>query len=115
MYVSNGGYGGVLLSIQHRLPLVVAGVNEGKNEICARVGYFNLGINLKTETPKPAQLKKAVEAVLADKRYKTAVSDLSNEFSLYNPAQLCEQHVAQLLHARKQRLFVRINEEAEIY
>jgi UDP:flavonoid glycosyltransferase YjiC (YdhE family) len=53
-YVTNGGYGGVLLGIQHKLPLVVAGVHEGKNEICARIGYFKLGINLKTETPTPA-------------------------------------------------------------
>jgi len=115
-YVSNGGYGGVLLGIQYRLPMVVAGVNEGKNEICARVGYFGLGINLKTETPKPAQVKAAVEKVLADGSYKAAVSVLSNEFSLYRPAQLCEHHVAQLLQARKpKRAFVRIDEYAEIY
>jgi UDP:flavonoid glycosyltransferase YjiC (YdhE family) len=40
VYISNGGYGGVLLGIKHNLPMVVAGVHEGKNEICARVGYF---------------------------------------------------------------------------
>ncbi|HZJ59306.1 MAG TPA: glycosyltransferase, partial [Chitinophagaceae bacterium] len=32
-YVTNGGYGGVLLGIQNKLPMVVAGVHEGKNEI----------------------------------------------------------------------------------
>ena len=116
VYVSNGGYGGVMLGVQHRLPMVVAGVNEGKNEICARVGYFGLGINLKTETPKPAQVKAAVESVLADGSYKAAVSVLSNEFSQYNPELLCEQQVAQLLQSRKpKRAFTRIDEYAEIY
>jgi UDP:flavonoid glycosyltransferase YjiC (YdhE family) len=116
VYVSNGGYGGVMLGIQHRLPMVVAGVNEGKNEICARVGYFKLGINLKTEKPKPEQLKTAVEAVLADGSYKAAVSVLCNEFSHYNPQELCAQYVAQLLQQRKpKRSFVRIDEHAEIY
>lgn len=116
VYVSNGGYGGVMLGIRSRLPMVVAGVNEGKNEICARVGHFGLGINLKTETPKPAKLKKAVETVLADGSYKAAVAMLCNEFNQYNPAQLCEQEVARLLHARKPlRMAVRISEHAEIY
>ncbi|MDQ4139325.1 MAG: glycosyltransferase, partial [Bacteroidota bacterium] len=57
VYVSNGGYGGVLLSIENRVPMVVGGKHEGKNEICARVGYFNLGINLKTEAPGKEQIK----------------------------------------------------------
>ena len=116
MYVSNGGYGGVMLGIQHRLPMVVAGVNEGKNEICARVGYFGLGINLRTETPKPAQLKAAVERVLTEGSYKASVSVLSHEFSQYRPELLCEQAVAQLLPARKPKpVYTRIDEYAEIY
>jgi UDP:flavonoid glycosyltransferase YjiC (YdhE family) len=52
VYVTNGGYGGVMLGIENHLPLVVGGVHEGKNEINARVGYFKLGINLGTEKPK---------------------------------------------------------------
>lgn len=46
VYITNGGYGGVMLGIENKLPLVVAGVHEGKNEICARIGYFKYGINL---------------------------------------------------------------------
>lgn len=116
VYVSNGGYGGVMLGIRNRLPMVVAGVNEGKNEICARVGYFKLGINLKTETPKPAQVKKAVETILADDSYKSAVSLLSYEFAKYNPNVLFEQHVARLLPNRQtRRKFVPIDLYAEIY
>lgn len=101
VYVTNGGYGGTLLGIQHKLPLVVAGVNEGKNEICARVGYFKLGVNLKTETPIPAQVRAAVTHVLNDRSYKKNVSKLATEFAQYNPQQLCAQYVEQLLARTK--------------
>ncbi len=87
-YITNGGYGGVMLGIANRLPLVVAGMNEGKNEINARIGYFGLGINLRTERPKPQQVRKAVEKVLQDKRYMENVSKLAKEFDGYDPREL---------------------------
>jgi UDP:flavonoid glycosyltransferase YjiC (YdhE family) len=96
VYVSNGGFGGVLQAISHQLPLVVAGVHEGKNEICARVGYFKLGLDLKTETPKPAQIKAAVEQVLQNPMYLSNVRTLSAEFRQYNLQRLCEQWVQRL-------------------
>ena len=40
LYITNGGYGGTLVAIDHALPMVAAGINEGKNEICARIGYL---------------------------------------------------------------------------
>ena len=96
VYITNGGYGGVMLGVQNNLPMVVAGVHEGKNEICARVGYFKLGINLKTETPKPEQVKKAVEKVLADKMYKDNVAKLNMEFAGYDPLKLFTAYVMHL-------------------
>jgi MGT family glycosyltransferase len=101
VYITNGGYGGVLLSIQNELPMVVAGVHEGKNEINARIGYFELGINLKTEKPKPAQLRHAVEEILANNTYRDNVKKLSREFAGYHPEQLFEEHVQALLAAGK--------------
>lgn len=97
VYITNGGYGGVMLGIQNRLPMVVAGIHEGKNEICARVGYFKLGINLKTEKPEPAQLKKAVLQILSDNTYANNTAALSNEFSHYNTLELFMEHVTNLL------------------
>jgi UDP:flavonoid glycosyltransferase YjiC (YdhE family) len=96
VYITNGGYGGVMLGIQHNLPMVVAGEHEGKNEICARIGYFKLGINLKTETPKPVQVRKAVEQVLGDKTYKNNVEKLNSEFNTYNPLALFAAYVMEL-------------------
>jgi len=92
-YITNGGYGGTMLGIMNKLPLVVAGVHEGKNEICARVGYFKLGINLRTERPTPQQIREAVGRVITDGRYKRNVKDLANEFAKFNPYDRCTRYI----------------------
>lgn len=97
VYVTNGGYGGVLLSIQNKLPMVVAGVHEGKNEINARVDYFKLGINLRTEKPAPSQIKTHVEIVSNNPIYKSNITRLAEEFEQYNPAWRAEHYVNELL------------------
>ena len=97
LYITNGGYGGVMLSIQNELPMVVAGVHEGKNEICARVGYFKLGINLKTEKPRVAQIRRAALQVMSDAAYKVNVVKLSQEFRRYHSGELCARYVAALV------------------
>jgi UDP:flavonoid glycosyltransferase YjiC (YdhE family) len=96
-YVTNGGYGGVLLCIQNKLPVVVAGVHEGKNEINARIGYFKLGIDLKTEKPAPSKIREAVETVLRDRLYKNNVVKLAKEFEDYDPAWLTEKYVDEIM------------------
>jgi MGT family glycosyltransferase len=100
VYVSNGGYGGVMLAIENQLPMVVAGVHEGKNEINARIGYFNLGINLNTETPAPAALRAAVETIFAEKIYRENVIRLRQEFAQYDPYKLCEKYVKEILESQ---------------
>jgi len=97
VYISNGGYGGVLMAIGHGLPMVVAGIHEGKNEINARVGYFKLGVNLRTERPSVLQLRKATEAVLQDHSFSKNVADLREEFSAYDPALICTHYLSSLL------------------
>jgi UDP:flavonoid glycosyltransferase YjiC (YdhE family) len=95
VYVTNGGYGGVMLAIENRLPMVVAGIHEGKLEINARVNYFKLGINLKTETPSSKQISTAVARIAADKTFKANVSMLAKEFSEYDPFALVEKYIQQ--------------------
>jgi len=93
VFISNGGYGGVMQSIKNKLPMVVAGIHEGKNEICARVGYFKLGINMRTEHPKPGKIKRAVSEILNNPFYQKNVEGLSKEFSEYDPSALCEKFI----------------------
>ncbi len=97
VYITNGGYGGVLLGIQNKLPMVVAGVHEGKNEICARIGYFDLGINLKTEKPSAEMIRKAVEKISSDKKYKKNVQLLAAEFRTYDTNKIISDSLAELL------------------
>lgn len=96
VFVSNGGYGGVLLSICNKVPMVVAGIHEGKNEICARVGYFKLGLNLRTEKPDPSKIISAVKEVMTNNTYRKNVEKLAAEFKQYNPETLCEKHIEKL-------------------
>jgi MGT family glycosyltransferase len=97
VYITNGGYGGVMLGIRHKLPLVVAGIHEGKNEINARVGYFKLGINLNTEYPKVEQMRHSVFEIMRNPMYKSRVTQLSEEFDQYDPRLLCEKYVMEVL------------------
>ncbi|HMC84111.1 MAG TPA: nucleotide disphospho-sugar-binding domain-containing protein, partial [Chitinophagaceae bacterium] len=97
VFVTNGGFGGVLQSVQYQLPMVAAGIHEGKNEICSRVGYFKYGINLKTETPKAIQIKKAVEEILNNNTCKTNITRLAKEFETYPVYDLFTRYVQEAI------------------
>ena len=99
-YVTNGGYGGTMLGIMNKLPMVVAGVHEGKNEICARVGYFKLGINLRTERPTARQIREAVDKIIADDEYKLNVKDLAAGFAKFNPYDRCTRLIERVMKTR---------------
>ena len=98
VYITNGGYGGALLSIKNQLPMVVAGLFEGKAEICARVGHFKYGIDLKTERPATEDLKNAVAGIINDPVYKNNITALSNEMDQYNALELCTAYLVEVLN-----------------
>lgn len=100
VYVTNGGYGGVLLALEHGVPVVAAGVHEGKNEICARVGYFELGINLRTEKPTPVQIREALDRVLTGPVYAENARRMAAEIAHYPTNELCVHYMAELLGAQ---------------
>ncbi|WP_396645812.1 glycosyltransferase [Microbacterium sp.] len=62
--VTNGGFGGVQLSIAAGVPLVLAGATEDKPEVAARVAWAGAGVNLKTGTRTPGAVTRGVRAVL---------------------------------------------------
>jgi UDP:flavonoid glycosyltransferase YjiC (YdhE family) len=104
IYVTNGGYGGVMLGIGNDLPMVVAGIHEGKNEINARIGYFKLGIDLKTEYPSPQQIRKSVYEILENNSYRANVKKLSREFKEYDTPALCEKYIFELLEPQRKSI-----------
>ncbi|MGO4382755.1 glycosyltransferase [Specibacter sp. RAF43] len=80
VFVTNGGFGGVLLSLAHGVPVVSAGINEGKNDVNARVEYAGVGINLRTETPAAAAVAQAVDTILADPGWRARAEGVRRQF-----------------------------------
>jgi MGT family glycosyltransferase len=99
VYVTNGGYGGTLLSVNNKLPMVAGGLHEGKSEICARIGHFNYGINLNTEVPESAAIRDAAEQVMSNEVYKNNITRLYHEMNTYNSLELCANYALELLNA----------------
>lgn len=86
-FITNGGFGGVQLSLSMGVPLVVSGINEGKSDVNARVEYAGVGINLRSDSPKPASIAKAVEAILADPGWKERALKMREHFDQADPAE----------------------------
>ena len=82
--ITNGGYGGTHFALTYGVPLVAAGESEDKSEICARIAWSGVGINLKTQTPNPAQIKKAVKTVLSDAQYKMKAKAMRATFAQFD-------------------------------
>jgi MGT family glycosyltransferase len=79
--VTNGGYGGTQFALAHGVPLVAAGISEGKTDICARIAWAGVGINLHTEKPEPAQIREAVRKVLTDPSYKEHAQAIEADYA----------------------------------
>lgn len=82
--VTNGGYGGVQFALAHGVPLVVAGKSEDKADVCARVEWAKVGINLRTKTPTPQQIGNAVKKVLDDPIYGANARGIQAEMAQYD-------------------------------
>lgn len=96
LFVTNGGAGGVLLSLSKGVPVLGAGVREGKNQINARVDYFRVGIDLRTERPRPAAIRRAADRLLSEPQWKQRAERLGKEFGRYQPEQLIDEYLATL-------------------
>jgi UDP:flavonoid glycosyltransferase YjiC (YdhE family) len=87
LMLTNGGYGGVQFALAHGVPLVVAGVTEEKPEIAARVAWSRVGINLKTGTPTPEQIRSAVRAVLDQPQYREQARRIQADYRRHGGAE----------------------------
>jgi UDP:flavonoid glycosyltransferase YjiC (YdhE family) len=94
--VTNGGYGGTQLALSHGVPLAVAGKTEDKPEVAARVGWSGTGINLKTASPTPTQVRNAVRTLLDQPHFRQQAQVLQAEYAQYNAVKLGAELVEQL-------------------
>jgi len=82
--VTNAGYGGVQMALSHGVPLVAAGGSEEKPEIAARIAWSGVGIDLKTGTPKPAQIRSALRRLLDDPGFRWRARAIAEEMRHYD-------------------------------
>jgi len=82
--ITNGGYGGVQAALAHGVPVIVAGTTEEKPEVAARVQWSGAGINLRTGTPTPEQIRGAVRSILESTKYTHAARMLADQAAAHN-------------------------------
>jgi UDP:flavonoid glycosyltransferase YjiC (YdhE family) len=63
------------------IPLVTAGLTEDKADVSARVAWFGVGINLKTNQPTPDALRTAIRTVLEKPQYRAHAIEMAMQFS----------------------------------
>jgi UDP:flavonoid glycosyltransferase YjiC (YdhE family) len=69
--VSNGGYGTVSQALRAGVPVVAAGTTEDKSEVCARIAWSGVGLDLGTSTPDRDTLAAAVGRLIAEPSFKS--------------------------------------------
>lgn len=94
--VTNAGFNGVQLALANGIPLVTAGQTEEKPEICARVQWTGVGIDLKTSTPTPMQVRNAVMKILSYSQYRQRAKQFQAEIASYDTPALVRKLLEQL-------------------
>lgn len=84
LYITNGGFGGVHHALANGVPIVCGGTTEDKPEICNRVAFSGVGINLKTNRPTPEQIHNAVKRVLTEPDFRQRARQLQAELAQHD-------------------------------
>jgi UDP:flavonoid glycosyltransferase YjiC (YdhE family) len=95
--VAFGSYGTVTQTLSFGVPMVLAGKGEDKPEVAARVTGTGTGIYLDTDTPTPAQIRDAVDQILAKPEYRACAQKLAQEFASYDAAKRLPELVEALV------------------
>ena len=70
------------------------GVKEGKGDINAQVDYFGVGIDLRTENPKPDAIRQATARLLSEPQWKQNAARLRDELKRYDPYPMIDAYLA---------------------
>ncbi|KAL1615750.1 hypothetical protein SLS56_011705 [Neofusicoccum ribis] len=97
VFVTNGGYGSLQAAATHGVPLVLAGGSIDKPEVAARAEWAGLGVNLRTATPSPDQIRQAVEEVLDDDNYAQNAKQLQQEMQSADPLGVLVQTIEEVV------------------
>jgi MGT family glycosyltransferase len=81
LLITNGGYGTVNMAISHGIPVISAGLTEDKEEVSAHVQWSGAGIDLRTNRATPEAIKRAVDEIYAQPRYRECAEQFLLEFA----------------------------------
>lgn len=96
LLIANGGFGAVQQALRHSTPIVVAGLSEEKLENNVRLAATGAALNLATERPTPAEIRKAVDQVLGESAYRENARRLAAEYAKLDAMAEIERAVADL-------------------
>lgn len=99
--VTNGGYNGVKAALAFGVPLVAAGASEDKPEVNSRIAWSGAGIDLKTGSPTPEQIKHAVKEVLQNPSYRQKARMIQSDFARHNSPAEAAQLLERLVQSRQ--------------
>jgi UDP:flavonoid glycosyltransferase YjiC (YdhE family) len=102
--VTNGGYGGTQYALAHGIPLVAAGRSQEKPEVCARIAWAGVGIDLKTMSPSPNQVKDAVNTIMDDISFKNRAQAIKQDYAQHDAPRLAAELLEGLLGSNGQGL-----------
>ena len=71
-------------ALANGVPIVCGGTTEDKPEICNRVAYSGVGINLKTDRLTPQRVQEAVKRALSEPRYRQRARELQAELAQHD-------------------------------
>jgi UDP:flavonoid glycosyltransferase YjiC (YdhE family) len=84
------------MALANGVPLIGAGKSEDKPEICARIDWLGVGIDLKTDQPTPEQIRSAVGKILDNRSYKDRAQELQRTISEYDAPSIAATLLEQL-------------------
>ncbi|KAH8196844.1 hypothetical protein TruAng_008985 [Truncatella angustata] len=95
-FVTTGGYGSFQRALNHATPLVIAGTTEEKPETAARAEWAGVAVNLRTAYPSVEQLRRAVDEILGNEKYKIRALEIQAEIATYDPINVIIENIEEL-------------------
>lgn len=95
-FITNGGYGAFQHSISNGVPVVCGGTTEDKPEVCSRVEWSGMGINLRTAQPTEKQLLEAVDEIIKNPKYSTRAKEMEAEMKEFDPISVVANNIDEL-------------------
>ncbi|HFF1654383.1 TPA: glycosyltransferase [Providencia rettgeri] len=96
--ITNGGYGSVTSAIRHGVPMIMAGIGDGKLEAIARVLRSRCGISLQTDMPSDEQILNAVTEMLSTPLWHQQAKIMQEANQQYNTLELALHYINKLLY-----------------